>query len=79
MKRTLPGLLALVAVFLMHAPNASAQVDRATLSGIVRDTGGGVIPGAIVTVTNIATNVESRATDDFRSGVRRFLDRSRPA
>ncbi len=25
----------------------------------------------------VATNVESRATDDFRSGVRRFLDRSR--
>jgi hypothetical protein len=59
MKRTLHGLLALVAVFLMHAPNASAQVDRATLSGIVRDTGGGVVPGATVTVTNIATNVES--------------------
>lgn len=25
----------------------------------------------------VATNVESRATDDFRAGVRRFLDRSR--
>jgi methylglutaconyl-CoA hydratase len=27
----------------------------------------------------VATNVESRATEDFRSGVRRFLDRARPA
>ena len=27
----------------------------------------------------VVANVESRATDDFRSGVRRFLDRSRPA
>ena len=27
----------------------------------------------------VITNVESRATDDFRAGVRRFLDRSRPA
>jgi methylglutaconyl-CoA hydratase len=26
----------------------------------------------------VATNVESRATDDFRAGVRRFLDRTRP-
>ena len=52
MKRTLHGMLALIAVFLLHAPNASAQVDRATLSGSVRDTGGGVVPGATVTVTN---------------------------
>lgn len=29
--------------------------------------------------SGIATNVESRATDDFRSGVRRFLGRSGPA
>jgi outer membrane receptor protein involved in Fe transport len=57
MKRTLHGLLALIAVFLLHAPTASAQVDRATLSGVVRDTGGGVVPGATVTVTNLATNV----------------------
>ena len=34
-----------------------AQVDRATLSGIVKDSGGGVVPGATVTVTNLATNV----------------------
>ena len=27
----------------------------------------------------VTTNVESRATDDFRAGVRKFLDRSRPA
>ncbi|HYW50348.1 MAG TPA: enoyl-CoA hydratase/isomerase family protein [Gemmatimonadaceae bacterium] len=27
----------------------------------------------------VITNVESRATDDFRAGVRRFLDRSRPS
>ena len=59
MKRTLHGMLALIAVFFLHAPNASAQVDRATLSGVVRDTGGGVVPGATVTVTNLATNVES--------------------
>ena len=58
MKRTLHGLLALLAVCLMHAPTLSAQVDRATLSGVVRDAGGGVIPGATVTVTNLATNIE---------------------
>jgi hypothetical protein len=68
MKRTLHGLLALFAVFLLHATIASAQVDRATLSGIVRDTGGGVVPGATVTVTNLATNIEQhQATSETGS------------
>jgi hypothetical protein len=68
MKRTLHGMLALFAVFLLHAPIASAQVDRATLSGVVRDSGGGVVPGATVTVTNIATNIEQhQATSETGS------------
>ena len=68
MKRTLHGMFALFAVFLLHAPIASAQVDRATLSGIVRDTGGGVVPGATVTVTNLATNIEQhQATSETGS------------
>jgi hypothetical protein len=60
MKRTLHGLLALVAVFLLHAPDASAQVDRATLTGIVRDPSDAVIPQAQVTVTNIANGVVAK-------------------
>jgi hypothetical protein len=60
MKRTLHGLLAMIAVFLLHAPAAHAQVDRATLSGVVKDTGGGVVPGATVLATNLATNLESQ-------------------
>jgi hypothetical protein len=59
MKRTLHGMHALIAVSFLHVPNVLAQVDRATLSGVVRDTGGGVVPGATVTVTNLATNIES--------------------
>ena len=62
MKRTLHGLLALVAVFLLHAPDASAQVDRATLTGIVRDPSDAVIPQAQVTVTNIANGVVAKTT-----------------
>jgi hypothetical protein len=46
----------------------AAQVDRATVSGVVRDTGGGVVPGATVTVTNLATNIEShQATSETGS------------
>ena len=36
---------------------AAAQVDRATLTGVVTDKGGAVLPGATVTLTNLATNV----------------------
>ena len=56
MKRISHGLLMIVAVFLLHVPGAFAQVDRATLTGVVKDSGGGVVPGATVTVTNLATN-----------------------
>jgi hypothetical protein len=59
MKRTLHGVLALVTMLFVHTPNAMAQVDRATLSGVVKDSGGGILPGATVTVTSLATNVES--------------------
>src|SRR5689334_7146616 len=36
---------------------AFAQVDRATVSGTVKDSAGAVVPGANVTVTNLATGV----------------------
>lgn len=44
----------LIAMALMAAP-ASAQVGG-NLGGVVKDTGGGVIPGATVTITNTNTN-----------------------
>ena len=55
---------ALVAALLaLAAPRAVfAQVDRATVSGLVKDSGGAVVPGASVTVTNLATNVASQQT-----------------
>jgi len=65
MKRTLHGMLTLVAVFLLNVPIARAQVDRATISGVVRDTGGGIVPGATVVVTNLSTNLESRQVTSY--------------
>src|SRR5580765_2784471 len=59
MKRMSHGLMLMVAVFLLHVPLAFAQVDRATITGVVKDSTGGVVPGATVTVTNLATNLET--------------------
>ena len=36
---------------------ALAQVDRATLNGVVRDSSGAAVPGASVTLTHLASNV----------------------
>ena len=60
MKRTLHGMLALIAVFLLHVPTASAQVDRATLTGIVKDPSDAIIADAQVTVTSLATGVVTK-------------------
>ncbi|MGE5815859.1 MAG: hypothetical protein ACM36C_15325, partial [Acidobacteriota bacterium] len=52
------GLVAAV-LMLVAAAAAFAQVDRATLTGIVKDSGGAVLPGATVTVANLETNVST--------------------
>jgi hypothetical protein len=59
MRRILHGVLALSALLFLHVAPAEAQVDRATLTGIVTDSNGGVIPGATVVVTSLATELES--------------------
>ena len=52
-------ILAVVALVLSAAV-AHAQVDRATLSGTVKDESGGVLSTATVVVTNVATKVATR-------------------
>ena len=51
--------LLLAALAVLFAIPAQAQVDRATLSGTVRDPLGAVSGGASVAVTHLATNVTS--------------------
>jgi hypothetical protein len=54
-------VLAVAAIFALLAPRAAfAQVDRAVLTGIVTDSGGAVVPGATVSITNLATNAAQR-------------------
>jgi hypothetical protein len=59
MRRILHGVLVASALVLSGVA-AFAQVDRATLSGLIRDTNGGVLPGATVAVTSVATDQETR-------------------
>jgi outer membrane receptor protein involved in Fe transport len=51
-----------VAAVLFCAVPGFAQVDRATLTGVVRDSSDAVVPNARVTVTSLATNVATTVT-----------------
>ena len=53
---------ATAAAVLFYAATALAQVDRATLTGVVRDASDAVIPNARVTVTSLATDVATTVT-----------------
>jgi hypothetical protein len=61
-RNSMKRLLAMFAVCALIAAPAFAQVDRATVSGTIKDSGGAVLPGATVTVTNEATNVATTQT-----------------
>ena len=55
--RLFSAVLALVIIVAGAAPRADAQGLTAHLSGVVTDTGGGVMPGATVTIKNVGTNL----------------------
>jgi len=56
--------LAMLATLLLLPDPAAAQLTRSGISGIVRDQQGAVVPGATVTVKNLATGaVRSAVTD----------------
>jgi hypothetical protein len=57
------ALLAL-AIFLLHFPVFSQQVANATLTGVVTDPAGALIPGATITVTNKATGARRQTTSN---------------
>ena len=55
------AILVIAGVVSFVAAPARAQFDSAQLSGIVRDTTGGVLPGVDVTLTSVGTGLERRA------------------
>jgi outer membrane receptor protein involved in Fe transport len=62
MSRTLYRAGVTIALLLVCAAIAHAQVDRATLTGVIKDPSDAVIPAAKVTVTSLATGVASTVT-----------------
>src|SRR6478752_8895287 len=60
-------LIALVAC-LAASSTAGAQVAAGELTGIIQDSNGGAVPGATVTVTNLATN-QQRVVTSTADGV----------
>jgi len=55
-------------VFLLAVAPAAAQSDRATLRGTVTDPTSALVPGAEITVTETATNIEARRISSDANG-----------
>jgi carboxypeptidase family protein len=53
-----------IALGLMFAAPAAAQLDRGQISGRVHDAQGAVVPGATVTATNVQTQIATTAVTD---------------
>jgi hypothetical protein len=62
-----------VAAFVLLAGNAFAQFDAATVLGSVRDSSGGIVPGATVTLKNVSTGITATTVSDT-SGDYQFLN-----
>lgn len=58
------ALFTLVFAFLLHVSSSAAQSTSATLTGIITDGSGGVLPGVSVVVTSAATGVERTTVTD---------------
>jgi Carboxypeptidase regulatory-like domain len=56
--------LIIACVAFWSVPTLKGQVDRGGLTGIVKDTSGGVVPGTAVTITNIGTQQTTLRTTD---------------
>ena len=63
MRRMLNAVLC-SALLLSTASYAAAQVERASLTGTVKDQSDAVVPGATVTARNTSTDVPSSTTSD---------------
>src|SRR5262245_46685376 len=63
-KRSLFLIFSLLSILVAFATSVAAQVTTVTISGIVNDTAGAVIPNAQVRAINVETNFSRAATTD---------------
>ncbi|MEX2273292.1 MAG: carboxypeptidase-like regulatory domain-containing protein [Vicinamibacterales bacterium] len=56
--------VAVIALILCAAPSASAQTITGTITGIVKDASGGVLPGVTITMTHLQTSRPATAVTD---------------
>ena len=64
MHRRQPLILLIASAVLTFTLPAAAQQDTATITGIITDESGAVVPDAAITVTNVATNISVRTQSD---------------
>lgn len=62
MRRTLAQTLLIPCLFLLLTTSALAQSERGAIVGVVTDTNGAVVPGATVTITNLANKTSQTLT-----------------
>src|SRR5689334_16667258 len=59
-------IVKIAATFFCVSVGVGAQADRASIMGMVTDTSGAILPGAIVTAKDIKTGQERSTTVDSR-------------
>src|SRR5207244_8186176 len=64
MRRRLNAVCCSALLLFSSASYANAQVERASLTGTVKDQSDAVVPGATVTARSVATNVPSVSISD---------------
>ena len=65
-----------VLLCLFSGEQASVQMDQGTVTGVIRNSAGAVIPGSQITLTNNETGLTLKATSDGRSNAQ-FLPSGR--
>lgn len=70
-KKAIPWISLLLCLFLFCGRKANAQMDQGTITGVVQDASGAVVPGAQVTLTDTDTGLVLQKQADG-SGIYEF-------